>query len=148
MKTKMNSKLTGVMTDGSDHRAALAKRLGYAALTLFFVAFLVTEMVWSPNSAHNRAEIWAPLVFLILPDVSLLFGMGSGLERGQIHPRAVRLYNLVHRFWIGPAIAIVAGFLFPTSPWFLVGLAWGAHIAFDRALGLGLRDPSGFARRV
>jgi hypothetical protein len=29
---------------------------------------------------------------------------------------------------------------------FIVGLAWAAHIALDRALGFGLRDSDGYQR--
>ena len=62
-----------------------------------------------------------------------------GLTKGQLHPRAVPLYNALHRF-IGPVILAFV-------PGFLVGaLAWGLHIAVDRAVGYGLRDRDGFQR--
>lgn len=31
------------------------------------------------------------------PDLALLLGAGSGLARGQLHPRAVGIYNALHR---------------------------------------------------
>ena len=80
------------------------------------------------------------------PDVPLLLGAGSGLERGQLHPRAVPLYNLVHRFW-GPlvlgAVALAAGL---PAAWLVGALAWATHVAVDRAVGYGLRAPDGFQR--
>jgi Domain of unknown function (DUF4260) len=59
--------------------------------------------------------------------------------KGQLHPRAVPLYNALHRF-IGPILlAFVPGFL-------LGALAWGLHIAIDRTVGYGLRSRDGFQR--
>src|SRR6185436_14283546 len=50
---------------------------------------------------------WQLGIFLIATDVALLAGAGRGLERGQLHPRAVALYNALHRP-IGPALLAVA----------------------------------------
>ena len=84
-------------------------------------------------------------MFAIAPDLALLAGAGPGLERGQIRPRTVPLYNAVHRFWAPGVLAVVA--LALMSPlWLAGGLAWIAHIAFDRSLGFGLRSPEGFQR--
>jgi Domain of unknown function (DUF4260) len=69
-----------------------------------------------------------------------------GFARGQLHPRAVPLYNALHGFW-GPlalAVTVLAAGL-PLG--YVAGaLAWGGHVAFDRALGLRLRAPDGFQR--
>lgn len=76
-----------------------------------------------------------------------LLGGGEGLERGQLHARAVPLYNVVHRV-AGPVAlaALVALGVLPLG--FLVGaLAWGFHVTLDRALGYGLRTRDGFQRR-
>ena len=60
------------------------------------------------------------------------------------HPRAVGLYNALHRFWGPLALAALAlSSLIPSM--FLIGaLVWAFHIAFDRALGYGLRTRDGF----
>lgn len=87
---------------------------------------------------------WWPAVALgIAPDLALLAGFGSGLAHGQIHPRAVPLYNALHRFH-GPVVlgaAFVALGLSPLAP-----LAWALHVAVDRTVGYGLRGSDGFQR--
>jgi hypothetical protein len=82
---------------------------------------------------------------LIGPDLALLVGGGQGLAKGQLHPRAVPLYNAVHRFW-GPLVLIVAGIFLPGTGWIVGGLAWATHIALDRGIGYGLRTHDGFQR--
>jgi hypothetical protein len=85
------------------------------------------------------------VVFAIAPDVAFLFGMSSGLARGQLHPRAVPIYNALHRYW-APAVLVLITFLLRSPEWLAAGLAWTAHISFDRSLGFGLRTPEGFQR--
>jgi hypothetical protein len=116
------------------------KKAAYLVLGLV-AAGLVVEDVVTQNS------IW-PLVIVgaIAPDLTLLAGMAPGLERGQIHPRGVPFYNAVHRFWAPAVLVVVSLFLAPY--WTAFGLAWIAHIAFDRGLGFGLRSPEGFQRRA
>ena len=92
---------------------------------------------------------WWLLVPALAPDLPLFFGAGSGLSRGQLHPRAVPAYNLTHRMW-GPAAPITVGLGLAIAGHgrgvLVVGLVWGAHVAFDRACGYGLRTPAGFQR--
>jgi hypothetical protein len=94
---------------------------------------------------------WQFWVFLVAPDIALLVGAGRGLERGQLHPRAVPLYNSVHRL-LGPAViafvALSAGAYLGavTTMWLIAACAWGGHICVDRALGFGLRTREGFQR--
>ena len=117
-----------------------ARRLAYAALAVALVAGIVVEL------ASHSTGWWQLAVFGLGPDVALLFGAGSGLERGQLHPRAVGLYNLLHRFWLPLGLAVVSALgLLPVG--YLVGaLAWGVHISIDRAVGYGLRRRDGFQR--
>src|SRR4051794_41395216 len=64
---------------------------------------------------------------VIAPDLALVLGAGRGLVKGQLHPRAVPVYNAVHRFY-GPAVLMAVGLI--ASPAALVaGLAWGVHVA-------------------
>jgi uncharacterized protein DUF4260 len=89
---------------------------------------------------------WQLGVFVIAPDIALIAGVGPGLERGQLHPRAVPLYNALHRF-VGPlvlAALALAGLL--GAGWLVGALAWGFHVAVDRAIGYGLRTREGFQR--
>jgi len=90
------------------------------------------------------ASGWVALGFAVMPDIALFAGMSSGLEKGRLHPRAVPLYNALHSF-IGPiALGVLGVALGPT--WLAAALAWGTHIAVDRAVGYGMRTPEGFQR--
>ncbi|HEX9100250.1 MAG TPA: DUF4260 family protein [Candidatus Dormibacteraeota bacterium] len=115
------------------------KRLGYLILGLFVTGLAIAVVV------TQHTSWWQVVVFAIAPDVTLFFGAGPGLERGQLHPRAVPFYNAVHRFWL-PAILVAVMSVLPSPGWLAGGLAWIAHIAFDRSLGFGLRSPQGFQR--
>jgi hypothetical protein len=89
--------------------------------------------------------LWQFLVFGAMPDIALFVGIGSGLAKGQLHPRAVPLYNALHHP-AGPiAFAIVAAAFMPVG--YLVGAgAWALHLVIDRFAGYGLRTPDGFQR--
>ena len=114
------------------------KKVGFLVLGLVAAGLAVVDVVTGRST-------WLPLiVFAMAPDLALLAGAGPGLERGQIHPRAVPFYNAVHRFW-APAVLVAVSLLLAPA-WLAAGLAWIAHIAFDRSLGFGLRSPEGFQR--
>jgi uncharacterized protein DUF4260 len=89
--------------------------------------------------------LWQFFVFGAMPDIALFMGIGSGLAKGQLHPRAVPLYNALHHP-AGPiAFAAVAAAFMPVG--YLVGAgAWMLHIGIDRVAGYGLRTPDGFQR--
>jgi hypothetical protein len=115
--------------------ASVLRRLTYAVL---FAASVAGALLVAGPGAW---QVWA---FVVLPDLALLVGISPGLERGQLHPRAVPLYNGLHRF-AGPAgLAAVSLWLGPV--WLAGALGWAAHIAVDRAVGYGLRDARGFMR--
>jgi hypothetical protein len=114
------------------------KKVAFLVLGLVAAGLAVADIV----TGHST---WLLLiVFAIAPDLALLAGAGPGLERGQIRPGAVPLYNAVHRFW-APAVLVAVSLLLAPA-WLAAGLAWIAHIAFDRSLGFGLRSPEGFQR--
>jgi hypothetical protein len=102
---------------------------------------------------RQGASWWPPVVFAIFPDISFLAGMSGHLARGQLHPRAVPLYNALHRYW-APAVLVAVSLALSAgsggsqwaASWLAAGLAWTAHISFDRSLGFGLRTPEGFQR--
>jgi hypothetical protein len=77
--------------------------------------------------------------------LAIATGMSSRLARGQLHPRAVPIYNAVHRYW-APGLLVVITFVLHSPQWMAAGLAWAAHISFDRSLGFGLRTREGFQR--
>ena len=93
----------------------------------------------------QHASWWPFVVFAIAPDIALIAGMSGGLARGQLNPRAVPIYNAVHRYW-APGVLVVITFLLDSPEWLAAGLAWTAHISLDRSLGFGLRTREGFQR--
>ena len=115
------------------------RRLGFALFGLWAAGLGVAVVL-----THN-AGWWQFVFFAIAPDLTLLAGAAPGLARGQLHPRAVPLYNAVHNF-LAPAILVVVAFALHANGWMAGALAWTAHIAFDRSLGFGLRDAAGFQR--
>jgi hypothetical protein len=88
---------------------------------------------------------WLALAFFAAPDVALLYGIAPGLAKGQLHPRAVPLYNALHSF-VGPVVPVAAA-VWLGPAWTVAALAWAAHVAVDRAVGYGPRTPEGFQQR-
>ena len=115
------------------------KRVAYAGIGLVAAGLGIAVIV------TQRTAWWPFVVLAIAPDVTLLFGFHPGLQRGQLDPRAVPFYNAVHRFW-APVVLVVVALLVHQYGWVAAGLAWCAHIGFDRSLGFGLRTPQGFQR--
>ena len=84
-------------------------------------------------------------VLLLLPDLAML-GYLAGSSMGA------RCYNLVHTY-VAPALLAavitvlgpVLGWMTDHTVWLEVALIWCAHIGVDRALGFGLKYPSGFS---
>ena len=116
----------------------MSPRIAYAALTAVLIAALALEV------AATDTPWWLVVVFLLGPDIALFAGIGSGLEKGQLHPRAVPLYNALHRYW-GPAALALASIVLPEG-WLAAALAWALHISVDRTVGYRLRTPEGFQR--
>ena len=121
------------------HTHRTTSRPAYAALAAALLAAAVYVLL------EQGTGLWQFFAFGAMPDVALFVGIGSGLAKGQLHPRAVPLYNALHRF-AGPlAFAVVAAAFLPAG--YLVGaLAWTLHVAVDRVAGYGLRTPDGFQR--
>lgn len=115
------------------------KRPAYLVLGLLATVLAVAVVV------TQHSNWWQLVVFAIAPDLALVAGAGPGLERGQLHPRAVPFYNAVHRLWV-PGLLIAVTLVLQSPAWLAGGLAWVAHIGFDRSLGFGLRNAQGFQR--
>jgi hypothetical protein len=115
------------------------KRFAYLILGLLAAGLAIAVLV------TQHTSWWQLVVFAIAPDLTLMVGAGPRLERGQLHPRGVPFYNAVHRLWV-PAVLVAVTVLLQSPGWLAGGLAWIAHIAFDRSLGFGLRTPEGFQR--
>ena len=122
------------------------KRVPYAALA-------ATLLTGSVIALTRGGAAWQFLAFGAMPDLALFVSAGfalradtrKGISRSgravpdQLHPRAVPLYNALHRFPGPILLAFVPGFL-------VAALAWGLHIAIDRTVGYGLRTRDGFQR--
>jgi hypothetical protein len=119
---------------------AMTGRVAFAVLGALLLGSIAAEAI-----AHSTGY-WQIAAFGFAPDLALVYGAGRDLARGQIHPRAVRLYNIVHRFGGPIALAALAA-LGVLSVGFLIGaLTWAFHVALDRALGYGLRSSDGYQR--
>jgi hypothetical protein len=116
-------------------------RLAYATLGVLLLTALVLE------AAKHGTGYWQIAAFALGPDLALFYGAARGLEKGQLHPRAVGLYNLLHRFWGPLLLAALAWFDVIAFGFFIGALAWAIHIALDRVVGYGLRTRDGFQRR-
>jgi hypothetical protein len=119
-------------------RPAVRVAEGIASVALLGAAIavvLTTDAAW-----------WWVAATVMAPDVALFLGFGRGLAPGQLHRRAVPLYNALHHP-AGPVAlgALAAGGLVGAGPG-AAALAWGFHIAMDRAAGYGLRTRDGFQR--
>jgi hypothetical protein len=98
---------------------------GLALLGVVLVAYGTLGLSW-----------WAFAALLLLPDLSM-FAYARGPRIGA------RFYNLAHASVLPLALALV-GFFSARDATLVVGLAWLAHIAADRALGYGLKHPTSF----
>ena len=127
------------MTTTTIERRSTTGRVAYATFAALLLAAIAAEAI-----AHS--SYWQIAAFGIGPDLALLYGGGRDLAHGQLHPRAVPVYNLGHRFWGPLALGAVAALgVVPVG--FLVGaLTWAFHVALDRAVGYGLRTRDGFQR--
>jgi hypothetical protein len=121
--------------------AAAFPRLRLAAFALFALLAAATTV-----EVVQHGHWGAAVAGITGPDVALMFGAGAGLAQGQLHPRAVGAYNLLHRVWL-PLLLTVLGASGVLGTAALVGgLAWLTHVAMDRTAGYGLRTPEGFQR--
>ena len=80
---------------------------------------------------------WLFAKLFLLPDIGLL-GYIWGARCGAI------CYNITHAL-IAPLCILFVGLLIKHDMAVAVSLIWIIHIAFERALGLGLKSRKGFA---
>lgn len=85
---------------------------------------------------HGRWWIFA--VFFLAPDVGLLGFLAKGHWRF-----AAALYNTVHTYVL-PLLLGLAAWKTGWRSGELTAAIWAAHIAFDRAIGFGLKYPTPF----
>ena len=127
-----------VLTD-SPPVGRFPRQLAFGILALLLATILALTLI-GPGGGG-----WQALAFGLGPDLALFAGMAPGLAHGQLHPRAVPLYNALHHP-AGPLLLAAAALLWLGVPWLAAALAWGIHIAVDRVAGYGPRTPEGFQR--
>lgn len=82
--------------------------------------------------------LWLFAVLALAPDVSMLaYLAGPRVGSG--------VYNAFHTS-LAPLALGVAGAWLGVTPLVWVALVWAAHIGADRAVGYGLKYPTGFGR--
>jgi hypothetical protein len=123
------------------HHTIARRRVQRAAFGLLAALLLVAALA---EALREGTGWWQLAAFAIAPDLALFAGFGAGLEKGRLHPRAVRLYNALHSYWC-PALLAVGAIALPAG-WLIGALAWALHISLDRAVGYGLRTRDGFQR--
>lgn len=117
----------------------LSSRQRYAALSVALGAALVAALI-APGGGG-----WQALGFALAPDLAGLLSIDPSLRRGQMHPRAVPLYNLLHNLALPAALgALSVAWL--GLPWLVAALTWALHITLDRTFGFGPRGRNGFQR--
>ena len=119
--------------------SGLSRRQVYGAASIALGVALAAALI-APGGGG-----WLAIAFLIAPDLAGLLSIDRTLKPGQMHPRAVPLYNLLHHVAL-PATLGAAALLWLGLPWGVAALAWALHIAVDRTVGYGPRDRDGFQR--
>jgi hypothetical protein len=92
-----------------------------AAVTLYF---------------HLGYPWWLLVVLALAPDLSMV-GYAAGTRVGAV------AYDVAHTYAIPVALAAV-GVLADVELAVQIALVWAAHIGVDRAIGYGLKYPTGF----
>ncbi len=90
------------------------KRLAYGLLFLASAAGAIYV---------SGLAVWQLWLFAMAPDLAFAFAGGPNLQKGQINPRAVPVYNAAHSL-IGPALpAAVVLLLVGPGTWLAGALA-------------------------
>ena len=92
-----------------------------AAVTLYF---------------HAGYPWWLLVVLVLAPDLSML-GYLAGPSVGAI------AYDAAHTY-VWPIVLVTAGLITGSETAMQLGLIWFTHIGVDRAVGYGLKYPTGF----
>jgi hypothetical protein len=129
-----------MITTTTTQPRAMTGRIAFAMLAALLLALIAAEAI------KHSTGYWQIAAFGFAPDLALFYGAGRGLAPRQIHPRAVELYNTVHRFRGPIALATLAALGVLSVGFFIGALTWAFHIALDRALGYGLRTRDGYQR--
>lgn len=120
----------------------------WACLTAFVGFQIITNGFVNGSPLLGAALATTALGAFIAPDLAFLIGLGDHVEKGSISTKAVPMYNAAHRMTVASSFTLIVGVgLVPLGRLSLAaligGISWMAHIAIDRAVGYGLRNPDG-----
>ncbi len=92
---------------------------------------------------YTIAPWWIVPLGVIGPDLSFFAAIGGPVAvDGNMPPRVVRPYNLVHHP-LGPTAPLLVGALLHSPTLVGVGMAWASHLLWDRGVGYGMRRADG-----
>lgn len=124
------------MTDATSTLTAARARRGSLPLTL---VRLEGAAIFAGALAIYADASWSWLAF-----VGLLFAPDLAMIGYLANPRVgAAVYNVVHFYGLPVLLGVIA-LLTDTSVGAQIATIWIAHIGADRALGYGLKYPSGF----
>ena len=98
---------------------------GLAALIAALLAYHALNQTW-----------WLFVILFLTPDLSFAaYGLGPRI--------GATVYNTVHAY-VTAAVAALLGYALAQPILIAIAVIWIAHIGMDRALGYGLKYPTGF----
>lgn len=110
-----------------------ARRL--ALRHLWLVPGIGLALLASAQASSLHVGMIPLLVFGIVPHLTVLVGIGQAHAPGQMAPRAVPLFNAMHRPIVPAAVLGLAATGIWPSFWLVGALAWLGHIVVDWAFG-------------
>lgn len=102
---------------------------------LVFLTAIILFVVY--NQMSPVLPWWVCVLVFFLPDLGFL-GYVGGPRVGAM------IYNLLHLYGMGLLLAAAGLLMLGNGLLAITGLLWLAHVGFDRMLGYGLKEPSGF----
>lgn len=111
---------------------------------LWIIPGLALAVYANVIAGEHDLGLFPLLLFGILPKLPFFLGIGQPTVSGQLPPRAVLGWNVMHHP-VTPTLVLGATLtgLLPVF-WTVAGLAWLSHIVVDWGLGDGLRSTDGF----
>jgi hypothetical protein len=102
---------------------------------LVFLAVMIGVIVF--NAVTPVAPWWLLGLLFFAPDTGFLGYLGG--------PRmGAAVYNTLHLYGMGLVLSLVGFVVLADSFVGVVGLLWLCHVGFDRMLGYGLKEVTGF----
>ena len=116
----------------------------HRARHLWIIPGLAIAFFASTVAGEHGLGLTPLLLFGILPHLPVLLGIAQATERGQLAPRAVPLFNLMHHPAAPLALLAVAATGLISAFWLVGAMAWLSHVVVDWGMGDGLRSADGY----